>query len=55
MVPENRKFTCLSFILVLFGLAVVSMAINVIQLKIDQAFDDLLTVIESDFKVEKIV
>ena len=50
-VPDDKKFACATAILVLFGLSVVSMAINVIQMKVDMAFDELLMSIEEDFKV----
>ena len=51
--PNDKKFACITAILVLFGLSVVSMAINVMQMKVDTTFDELLMSIEADFKARE--
>jgi hypothetical protein len=49
--PHDKRFSCLSFFIILAGLSIVSMTINVIQTNVDRAFDQFLAAMDSEFKV----
>lgn len=46
----DHRDTCMYFILILIGLAVVSMSIGVIQLKIEAIFARIIRSIDNDFR-----
>lgn len=46
----EHKDVCLYFLLILIGLAIVSMCINILQLRLEILFSKIVRLIDSDFK-----